>query len=326
MARTIPDVSTPGDLGDEINTFLRAMRRANVSPNTQLTYGTACVKFAKWLVANAFPTDMDKITSPHVTDWEISLQDEVSAGTVNNRHRGLQRFFGWYAEQLDENSDWRNPMGRLRPPKVEQVAPRILTVDQMKAVLATCSPGTFEDRRDLALILILATTGLRRREVANLRWHPTDTGDRDVDTARDRIKITWESAKGRKERTVPLEDKAADALQKYIRARKTHIDKHPGLRDVEYLWLGTKGRLTDSGIAQAVRRRGMAAHPQVPALHPHELRHFWRDTADRAGYDREMLMAIGGWTSDAMLRRYAASAANERALEKASKIRIGDKL
>jgi hypothetical protein len=47
---TIPEVTTPGDLGDEITAFLRSMRRENVSPNTIATYGTACRIFAEWLM------------------------------------------------------------------------------------------------------------------------------------------------------------------------------------------------------------------------------------------------------------------------------------
>ena len=41
---------------------------------------------------------------------------------------------------------------------------------------------------------------------------------------------------------------------------------------------------------------------------------------------REDMMALGGWRSDAMLRRYASSTANARALESAQKIALGDKL
>jgi integrase len=86
----------------------------------------------------------------------------------------------------------------------------------------------------------------------------------------------------------------------------------------------TRGRLTDSGIAQAVRRRGQLVG--IAGLHPHDLRHAWMHHMDRAGASRETLMAIGGWSSDAMLRRYASSTGNERAIEHATKIGLGDKL
>jgi site-specific recombinase XerD len=312
-------VITPGDLGDEITAYLRAKRRENVSPNTIATYGTACRLFAEWLMDNGHPTDMDRITPGNVEAWELALHERVAASTVHNRHRGLQSFFNWYAGQLDDEATWRNPMARMKPPRMERHEARILTLDELRAILGACAGKGLEDRRDEALVRLFFNTGARRHEVAALRYSPTDTAARDIDIARGRVTIAAKTAKGRKERTVALDDRTLDALEKYLRARR----QHPHASE-PWLWLGTRGRLTDSGIAQAVRRRGQLAG--IAGVHPHELRHAWRHHMDRAGASRETLMALGGWESDAMLRRYASSAANERALEHAAKIGLGDKL
>ena len=319
MSATIPEVQTPGDLGDEVTAFLRAMRRENVSPNTIATYGTACRFFAEWLMGEGRPTDMDAITARDVEAWELSLQERVAGATVHNRHRGLQRFFSWYAGQLDDDATWRNPMGRMKPPRMERHEARVLTLDELRAILGACAGKGFEERRDEALVRMLFNTGVRRGEIAGLRYSPTDPADRAVDLARGRVRIVATTAKGRKERTAALDDRTIDALEKYLRARK----QHPHAAE-PWLWLGTRGRLTESGIAQAVRRRGQLAG--IAGLHPHELRHAWMHHMDRAGASRETLMALGGWSSDAMLRRYASSTANERAIEHAAKIGLGDKL
>ena len=53
MPRTIPEafgLVTPGDLGDELASFTRAMRAANVSPNTITAYTGAVRQFAAWLM------------------------------------------------------------------------------------------------------------------------------------------------------------------------------------------------------------------------------------------------------------------------------------
>jgi integrase/recombinase XerC len=311
----LPDITTPGDLGDEITAFLRAMRRENVSPNTILTYGTACRLFAEWMVEQGRRTDVDKITARDVEGWELALRERgMSSATVHNRHRGLQRFFSWLVEQRDD--DWRSPMAKMRPPRMERYMPRVLTLDELRAILATCAGRGLEDRRDEALIRILFNTGARRAEIANLRYSPTDTADRDVNLARGTVKLF---GKGRKERLVHIDDHTVDALEKYLRERR----KHPDASE-PWLWLGTRGRLTDSGVAQAIRRRGQLAG--IADLHPHDLRHAWRHHAETAGASRETLMALGGWESDAMLRRYASTTANERAIDQARKIALGDKL
>ena len=315
MSATIPEVTTAGDLGDEITAFLRAMRRENVSPNTVSTYGTACRFFAQWMTEHGQPTDVDAIEGRHVEGWELALREGGAAdATVHNRHRGLQRFFSWVAEQRED--DWRSPMARMKPPRMERYQPRVLTLNELRAVLGACAGKSLEDRRDEALVRMFFNTGARRAEIANLRYSPTDPADRDVNLTRGTVHLF---GKGRKDRYVHVDDHTLDALEKYLRERRKHADAAE-----PWLWLGTRGRLTDSGIAQAVRRRGQLAG--IPGLHPHDLRHAWRHHAETAGADRETLMALGGWESDAMLRRYASTTANDRALEQARKIALGDKL
>lgn len=315
---SVPEVMTPGDLGDEITAFLRAMRRENVSHNTIATYGTACRFFAEWMLENDLPTNVDRIEPRHVEAWELDLRERGAAdATVHNRHRGLQRFFSWVAEQRDD--DWRSPMAKMRPPRMERYQPRVLTLDELRAVLGTCAGKDLEDRRDEALIRLFFNSGARRSEIASLRYSATDPAERDVDLARGTVRIRPQSAKGRKERRASIDDRTIDALERYLRLRRKHPDA-----DQPWLWLGTRGRLTDSGIAQAIRRRGQLA--AISGLHPHDLRHAWRHHAEVAGASRETLMALGGWESDAMLRRYASTTANDRAIEQARKLALGDKL
>lgn len=81
--------------------------------------------------------------------------------------------------------------------------------------------------------------------------------------------------KGRRERVVPIENKTIRALDRYLRVR----GKHP---ENSQLWLGLKGRLTDSGIAQAIRERGIAA-ALGSNVHPHQLRHAYAHQTLAAG-------------------------------------------
>lgn len=53
-------------------------------------------------------------------------------------------------------------MARMRPPKVPEQAPPVLSVDELRALLAACEGTGFEERRDTALIRVLIDTGARR--------------------------------------------------------------------------------------------------------------------------------------------------------------------
>ena len=62
MNVTIPEPVepvTPGDMGDELASFVRAMRANNVSPNTILAYSGAVRQFGQSLLRQDLPTDVD---------------------------------------------------------------------------------------------------------------------------------------------------------------------------------------------------------------------------------------------------------------------------
>lgn len=308
-----PELVTPGDLGDELASFVRAMRANNVSPNTILAYGGAVRQFGRWLLERDYPTTVAEIEPRHVEEWIAGLLETNKPATAHNRWRGLQRFFNWYAEI---ERDFLSPMRKLKPPKLPKLMPRVLRLDEIRAILGTCQGQDFEDRRDNALIRILFDTGSRRHEIAALRYSPTDPDDRDVDIRRGLVTV---HGKGGKDNKIALSDKTVSALEGYLRARRKH--RHA---DLPWLWLGARGRLTDSGVAQTIRDRGRRVG--IPNLHAHDFRHAATHHELAGGMNEADVMSKRGWDSPAMLRRYASTTANERAIAASRKLALGDKL
>jgi len=308
-----PELVTPGDLGDELASFVRALRANNVSPNTIIAYGGAVRQFGRWLMTHNLPTTVTAIEPRHVEDWIGSILETSKPATAHNRWRGLQRFLNWYATRVD---DFLSPMRKLSPPRLPKLMPRVLAMDELRTILGSCQGTSFEDRRDNALIRILFDTGARRHEIAELRYSPTDPDDRDIDMRRATVRVL---GKGGKNNVIALGDRTLSAVDDYLRARRKHVHA-----DEPWLWLGKRGRLTDSGIAQVVRDRGLRAG--ISRLHAHDFRHAATHHELAGGMNEADVMSKRGWDSPAMLRRYASTTAHERAIAASRKLGLGDKL
>jgi site-specific recombinase XerD len=308
-----PQLVTPGNLGDELASFVRSMRHNNVSPNTIHAYGGAVRQFGRWLLERGYPTEVEAIEPRHVEEWIASILETNKPATAHNRWRGLQRFMSWYAE-LDDG--FVSPMRKLRPPRLPKLMPRVLELDDIRAVLGTCTGSSFEAKRDSALIRVLFDSGARRHEIAALRYSPTEPNDRDVDLRPGLIHVL---GKGGKDNYIALTNKTLVAVEEYLRARR----KHPH-GDLPWLWLSRKGRLTDWGIAQMLQARGLQAG--IPNLHAHDFRHSATHHELAGGMNEADVMSKRGWDSPAMLRRYASTTANERAIAASRRLALGDRL
>lgn len=279
---------------------LRAQRK---SPHTLKLYG-AGVRF--WL-DYAQQHDRPPLARATVTAYMTGLLDAgAAANTVLSRVAAVRAFSRWL---LDEGEIETDPLVALPTPKLDTKIVEPLTDDQIKALLKQCSGRAFRDRRDAAIIRFLAETGARAGELIALT---TD----DVNIAGGFAVIR--RGKGAKGRTVPFGPVTAQALDRYVRARRTHRLAH-----TPAFWLGERSNsFSYGGLLKALRQRAAAAG--VPDFTPHRLRHTLAHRWLAAGGSEDGLMAIAGWSQHQMLRRYTRARASDRAANEARSLNLGD--
>jgi site-specific recombinase XerD len=293
-------------LQDLHRSFARHLRAEGRSERTIAIYGQAVRFFANWLAAQGREPVVEELNRAAIREWLAELADTKEAGTVKMRYRGLFRFAGWL---LDEGELDAHPMAKLSPPLLSMKPVPVLSDDELAALLKACSGKTFNDRRDEAVIRLLLDCGLRVSETCGL-----SVADVDLDLGSALVR-----GKGRKIRAVYFGARTTRALDRYIRIRSSHRWHH-----LDALFLAQRGPLSPDGVRERMKVRGEQAG--IADLHPHRFRHSWAHDFLMAGGQERDLKRLAGWSSDIMLERYGASAADARAKAAAQRMKRGDRV
>lgn len=296
LTKPVPE-STGLSLHDAARMWATSLRAANRGERTIGQYMYA-LNVVEDILGGDHP--VKTITTGDIEQVVVNLKDRAwKPSTVSSVYRPLRTFLNWC---VTREYIARSPMAAMKAPTVPVEPAAFPTPDQLRRVLATCqsrSRHNYRGVRDEAILRMFATTGLRLAELTNLRM--TD------------LQLTVPSptatvlGKGRKVRSVPLDDPTVAALRLYLR---TERPRSPYAATTDRVWLAPRGPMTESGVAQMVADRGAKVGV---ALHPHALRHFTIHTLLSAGLSEGDTMAISGHSSRSMMDRYGAAQRAQRA-------------
>jgi site-specific recombinase XerD len=292
------------ELTSLLESFLRHLRGERKSAQTIRTYGNGIRAFLSWSRAENIIPALDR---PTVDKFVAALLDSgAEPSTARSRQLAVRRFSAWLAEEEEIPAD---ELARLRPPKLDVKAVHPLDDDQLRALLAACKGPEFRDRRDEAIVRLMAETGARAGEVLALQ-----VPDVDLNTGAALIR----RGKGGKARRVPFGPRTGAAIDRYLRARRRHR-----LAASPVLWLGQGGKeFGYYALRDTLRYRADKAG--IEHLNPHLLRHTAADRWLTAGGSEGGLMAVAGWTRPDMLMRYTRARAEQRAADEARRLNLGD--
>ncbi len=278
-------------------------KERNDSPHTVTAYGRDVADFAafcgryyggRWSWAG-----VDRLA---IRGWLGAMQERGlarrSAARALSALRTFYRFLS-VTQGLDVN-----PAKAARTPKLEQTLPTPLDRGEIVTLFAhaerRAEAGGFKGARDLAMLELFYSTGIRLAELTGLN-------DPDVDLVSDRLKVR---GKGKKERVVPVGSYAGRALRRYYRHRDALLAATGGGGGgAGPARLGGPGgpggpvfvnrrgkRLTPRGVQFAIKGL-LAALARGHALHVHSLRHSFATHLLDAGADLRAVQELLGHAS-----------------------------
>lgn len=181
-----------------------------------------------------------------------------------------------------------NPARATRTPKLDKTLPTHLDRAEVEMLFADAearaAAGSFRELRDLAMLELFYSTGIRLSELAGLN-------DPDVDLVSDQVKVR---GKGKKERIVPVGSHATAALRKYLQIRDNFATQRTGNRP---MFVNMRGkRITPRGVQLAMKRLfGTLARGKD--VHVHTLRHSFATHLLDAGADLRSVQELLGHAS-----------------------------
>ncbi len=182
-----------------------------------------------------------------------------------------------------------NPARAARTPKLDRTLPTYLDRAEMEMLFAEAeqraAAGGFREARDLAMLEMFYSSGMRLSELAGLNDH-------DVDVVSDQVKVR---GKGKKERIVPIGTHAVTALRRYVRHRDRLLAAKGAATRAVFV-NGRGKRMTPRGIQLAMKRL-FGALARGKELHVHALRHSFATHLLDAGADLRSVQELLGHAS-----------------------------
>lgn len=221
-------------------------------------------------VLQAIGKEVGQITTDDLRAYLTSYQatNRVSKVTIDNVRRNLSSFFAWLE---DEDFIIKSPVRRIRRIKTAKVIKETYSDENLEVMRDRCT-----NERDLALIDLLASSGMRAGELVKLNRADVDFEERECIVL----------GKGSKERYVYFDARAKIHLQNYLAARQ---DDNPAL----FVSLRAPYRRLQIGGLE-IRLRQLGKRLNLPKVYPHKFRRTMATAAIDKGMPVEQLQKLLG--------------------------------
>jgi len=250
------------DFETEKRSFIQHIQREkNFSENTIISYGCAISTFGEFLKGKGGCEDfIHQLSRSLLRDFLVFLKRKgLKESSIAHRVFVLRSFFKYLLKKGRIKTD----LGAyLLSPKRKKLLPSFLTIQQTEDLLRLPSRDDLTGWRDLVILELFYSTGMRLSELSFLKLSS-------IDFDGELIRVM---GKGKKERIIPVGAEALSALKSYLDRRKLSF-KDPFRIDGDAVFLNRAGKRLSSRSIRRIVKKFAQKVSEEKRTSPHMLRH-----------------------------------------------------
>jgi len=248
------------------------------SANTISSYMRDLLQYQAFLETYHKITKPKDISKKHVEAFLKSMRKTITAKSVARKLTAIKSFHQFLVLEKEISE---NVVLEIQAPKLEKSLPKVLSIDEVLAILNIANQSKKFGLRNQALLELIYGSGLRVSELLDINME-------DIHLNQGYIMV---KGKGDKERMVPISDLSVIALRNYmIKSREQLLDK----KKTNFLFVNQKGeRLSRQGFFKLLKKLAHDAHVLTDCS-PHTLRHSFATHLLENGMDLRTLQSLLG--------------------------------
>jgi len=259
-------------------TILRVEK--NLSSNSIEAYKRDLTRYIDFLEEEKDINNLEEISPKHIRGFIRVLNDaHLAPASITRSFSSIRSYHSFLS---GENLVQQNPSQLLDAPKPSRKLPVVLAVEEVNKILGVIDTAKPLGRRDLAILEVLYSAGVRVSELCDLRMI-------DLVLDSDMIRVT---GKGKKERFAPIGPRAQECINNYLKFDRPTLSKKD--KNLGKIFLSRNGRPLTRMTVNIILKKWAQVSGLKKKVSPHTFRHSFATHLLEGGADLRVVQEMLG--------------------------------